>query len=126
MVDKEKFMDPRNPQHNEAGHATEYNDRNVYVGVYVFQPKNEADEPVGEKKFIEAKAPAHAEAFLQVGYRLATESEKKEYEERKKKAAETAHADRIGAAEERGEDVSDVKAVEATQAKKVDAKKENK
>lgn len=75
-------MDPRDPRNNEAGRAPETSAQDTLKGVYVYQPKDAADQPTGEKKFLEAREAAHAEAFLRVGYRLATEDEAKEYRKR--------------------------------------------
>jgi len=71
-------LDPRDPR-NLPGNAPEVSEKDVKLGVYVFQPRNEQDEPIGEKKFLASNDPAHVEAFKQVGYRAATEDEVKEY-----------------------------------------------
>lgn len=81
--------DPKDPQ-NQPGNAPEVSDKDVKLGVYVFQPRNEQDEPVGEKKFLASNDQAHVEAFLHAGYRAATESETKEYVEKTKAAREEA------------------------------------
>lgn len=123
-------MDPRNPRNNEAGNAAEYSEKDGLRGVYVYQPKNAADEPVGEKKFLEAREPAHAEAFLRVGYRQATEEEEKEYRKKVEASKVEARKEQVKAAEERGDVVaSKDKPVEASQSeesKAKDAKKETK
>jgi hypothetical protein len=64
------------------GQSPEVSDRDTALGVYVFQGKDENDQPVGEKKYIEARDPAHAEGFRSVGFRLASEAERKEYRQR--------------------------------------------
>lgn len=78
-------LDPKDPQ-NQPGNAPEVSEKDVKLGVYVFQPRNEQDEPVGEKKFLASNESAHVEAFLHAGYRAATEAETKEYVEKTKQA----------------------------------------
>lgn len=85
-------LDPKDPR-NVPGAAPEQSDRKVSTGVYVFQPKNEQDEVVGEKKYLEASDPVHAEAFLAAGWRGATEEETKEYRKRVEEARKSSRTE---------------------------------
>lgn len=82
-------LDPKDPL-NQPGNAPEVSDKDVKLGVYVFQPRNEQDEPVGEKKFLASNDQAHVEAFIHAGYRKATNEETKEYVEKTKAARDEA------------------------------------
>lgn len=71
-------LDPKNYQ----GQGPEVSERDVKVGVYVIQAKDEEDRPVGEKKFVASNDPTHVEAFLRNGFRHASEAETKSYNEK--------------------------------------------
>lgn len=68
------------------GQSPEVSEKEVKVGVYVIQDKDEEDRPVGEKKFVASNDPTHVEAFLRNGYRHASEAETKAYNEKLEKA----------------------------------------
>jgi len=48
-------------------------------GVYIFEATDAQNNKVGEKKFLEAVDPAQADAFIHLGWRLATDAEAEEY-----------------------------------------------
>jgi len=84
MADALKKLDPK----ENVGGSPEVSETDAFRGVYVFQPKDEFDNKIGEKKFLEALNEPQAQAFLHLGYRGATEDETKEY----KKAVEDSKA----------------------------------
>lgn len=88
MADALKKLDPK----EHVGGSPEVSENDAFRGVYVFQPKDEFDNNIGEKKVIEALNEPQAQAFIHLGYRGATEAETKEYRDRVKdsKGAKTA------------------------------------
>lgn len=64
------------------GQSPEVSEKEVKVGVYVIQEKDEEDRPIGEKRFVASNDPTHVEAFLHNGYRKASENETKEFNDK--------------------------------------------
>ena len=85
MADALKKLDPK----EHKGTSPEVSDTDAFRGVYVFQPKDEFDNNIGEKKVLEALNEPQAQAFLHLGYRGASEAETKEYRDRVKDSKET-------------------------------------
>jgi len=75
MADALKKLDPK----ENKGSSPEVSDVDAFKGVYVFQPKDEFDNKIGEKKVLEALNEPQAQAFLHLGFRGATEEETREY-----------------------------------------------
>lgn len=81
MADKSQLNGKLDPK-DFHGQSPEVSEKDVKVGVYVIQEKDEEDNPIGEKRFVASNDPTHVEAFLRNGYRKASDAETKAYNDK--------------------------------------------
>ena len=105
MADALKKLDPK----ENKGSSPEVSEVDAFKGVYVFQPKDEFDNNIGEKKFIEALNEPQAQAFLHLGYRGASDSETKEYRDAVKASKQPVTEEKELVVEQDGDGLKPVK-----------------
>jgi len=105
MADALKKLDPK----ENKGSSPEVSETDAFKGVYVFQPKDEFDNNIGDKVFLEALNEPQAQAFIHLGYRGASDAETKEYREAAKNSKQTTEEPKEVTFEQDGDGLKPVK-----------------